>query len=148
MDQVNTPTHVVILQKEHSYANAFEHILQLTALHVHHKLQNVHIWKPNSQIYREIKNIISPQAHTSATWIAILQWAQPQPMSTTNEKLINNKYHFNKGLVVFNFNYYFNVSRVFDWLLYNVPSSLTYPFTQTTQERTNTNNNRSKTRTW
>lgn len=45
LDQANTPTHVVILLQEHFHANAFEHTLQLTGPHVHHKLQSEHIWK-------------------------------------------------------------------------------------------------------
>lgn len=41
----NTPTHVVSLTKEHLHASAFEHTLQLTDPHVHHRLQNVHTYK-------------------------------------------------------------------------------------------------------
>jgi len=43
LDQANTPTHVVILLPEHSHANAFEQILQLTGPHAHHKLQSERI---------------------------------------------------------------------------------------------------------
>jgi hypothetical protein len=42
LDQANTPTHVVILLREHFHANAFEHIRQLTGPRVHHKLQSEH----------------------------------------------------------------------------------------------------------
>lgn len=67
LDQANTPTHVVILLQEHFHANAFEHTLQLTGPHVHHKLQSEHIWKSwtHISITNQCTKKISPEAHIS-----------------------------------------------------------------------------------
>lgn len=50
VDQANTPTHVVSLQKEHLHVNSSERILLQADLHVHHISQNVHIC-PEKAIY-------------------------------------------------------------------------------------------------